>query len=264
MTLPLFGFPRLPAERQRNVGGALEEHFKTKPKYSIEVTRSAHAVIEATPALGRSDDMPLFTIDGATDSVLSAIYRIVQSIQKGLVATVVPLGHVQQAQLEAAELIDATWFPNGIGFIHDSVGLQHAAMASIRSSLSDTETGPALKAAVKTLGLGPLVDHFLSHATLYAKKLGLAGAVVTDADGEPRDPSDVWHDAFVKLAIDVMSAYRDDPAKQKTLLGSYESQLAEYRAEQAKNRKRAEKKAKAEAAKAEAAKAEGEAKKSDS
>lgn len=57
----------------------------------------------------------------------------------------------------------------------------------------------------------------------------------------------------MKFAIDVMSAYSDDAAKQKTLLGSYESQLAEYRADQAKERKRANKKAKAEAqAKAEA------------
>ncbi|APR80605.1 Hypothetical protein A7982_05952 [Minicystis rosea] len=249
-------------ERQRNVGGSLDEHFKSKPKYNAEVTRSAHAVIEATKALGRGDDMPLFTIDSATDSVLSAIYRVEQSIQKGLVATIVSLGPEQQAQLDAAELIDTTWFPDGIGFIHGSAGIQHAAMASIRSSLTDAETGPAIKAAVETLGLGPLVAHFLSHATLYAKKLGLAGEAVTD--GEPRDPSDVWHDAFMKLAIDVMSAYRDDPAKQKTLLGSYESQLAEHRAELSKSRKRAEKKAKAEAAKRDGEAKNDAAKKSDS
>jgi hypothetical protein len=264
----MFALSRLSAERQRNVGSALEAHFKTKPKYTAEVTRGALAVIEATSALGRSDDLPMFTIDGATDSVVSAIYRVAQAIQKGLVATVVPLSAEQQAQLDAAVLIETTWFPHGIGFIRDAVGIQYAAMGAIRRSLSDPESGPALKEAVKTLGLGPLVEHFMTHAALYAKKLGLAGEVVTEAKGEPRDPSDVWHEAFVSFAIDVMSAYRNDPAKQKTLLGSYESQLAEYRAELAKNRKRAEKKAKAEAAKGEATEAEaakGEAvKKSDS
>jgi hypothetical protein len=125
-------------------------------------------------------------------------------------------------------------------------------MLSIRNSLTDKDQGPAIKSAIKSLGLAPLVDHFVLHAALYAKKLGLAGEIV-DSGNEPRDPSDVWHDLYVQLAIDVSSAYRADPAKQKTLLGSYESQLAEYREDQAKARKRAAKKAQAEA---DAAKAE--------
>lgn len=261
----MFTLPRLPAARQRNVGSALEEHFKSKPQYKEAVVNSARAVIEATAALGRSDDVSMFTIDVATDSVISAIYRVVQSLQKGLTTTVVPLGPQQQAQADAAALIEEAWFSDGVGFIHGTVGIQNSAMTSIRKSLVDPDEGPALKAAIKTLGIGPLVDHFLAHAVVYAKKLGLAGEVVDDPEGEQRDPSDVWHDVYVKFAIDVMSAYRDDPAKLKTLLGSYESQLAEYRAEAAKERKR-EKKAKAEAeakAKAEAdakAKAEADAK----
>ncbi|MFS8068980.1 MAG: hypothetical protein ACMG6S_21675 [Byssovorax sp.] len=128
------------------------------------------------------------------------------------------------------------------------------SMLSIRKSLTDPDQGPAIQAAVKALGFAPLVDHFLLHAALYAKKLGLAGEIV-DSGNEPRDPSDVWHDLYVKFAIDVSSAYRADPAKQKTLLGSYDSQLAEYRVDQAKARKRAAKKSEAEAPKA---KAEGE------
>jgi hypothetical protein len=255
----MFTLPRLPAERQRNVGSALEEHFKSKPKYTAEVMRGALAVIEATPALGVSNELPMFTIDVATDGVVSAIFRIVQAVQKGLVTAVIPLGPEQQALLDAAALIDAAWYPHGIGFIRDSVGVQHAAMTSIRKSLTDTEQGPAIKAAIKTLGLGPLVDHFVLHAALYAKKLGLAGEIV-DTAIDPRDSSDVWHDLYVKFAIDVSSAYRADPAKQKTLLGSYESQLAEYRADQAKERKRAAKKTKADA---DAAQAEADAAKAD-
>ena len=251
----MFTLPRLPEERQRNVGSALEEHFKSKPKYSAEITQGALAVIEATRALGASDDLPMFTIDVATDGVLSAIYRIEQAFQKGLVAAVIPLGPGQKALLDAAVLLDGAWFPSGIGFIRDSVGVQNAAMVSIRNSLTDKEHGTAIKAALKTLGLAPLVDHFLLHAALYAKKLGLAGEIV-DSGNEPRDPSDIWHDLYVQLAIDVSSAYRTDPAKQKTLLGSYESQLAEYRADQAKARKRAAKKTKAEA---DATKAEADA-----
>jgi hypothetical protein len=245
----MFTLPRLPETRQRNVGSALEQHFKSKPKYSAEITQGALAVIEATRALSASDDLPMFTIDVATDGVLSAIYRIEQAVQKGLVATVIPLGPAQQAMLDGA------WFPSGIGFIKDSVGVQNAAMLSIRNSLTDKDQGPAIKSAIRSLGLAPVVDHFVLHAALYAKKLGLAGEIV-DSGNEPRDPSDVWHDLYVQLAIDVSSAYRADPAKQKTLLGSYESQLAEYREDQAKERKRAAKKAQAEA---DAAKAETDA-----
>ncbi len=244
----MFTLPRLPEERQRNVGSALEEHFKSKPKYSAEIMHGAQAVIEATRALGASNDLPIFTVDVATDSVLSAIYRIEQAFQKGLVASVIPLGPAQQALLDAALLLDGAWFPSGIGFIHDSPGVQNSAMISIRKSLTDPDQGPAIKAAIKTLGLAPMIDHFLLHAALYAKTLGLAGEIA-DSGAEPRDPSDVWHDLYVQLAIDVSSAYRADPAKQKTLLGSYESQLAEYREDQAKARKRAAKtKAQADAA----------------
>ncbi len=256
----MFTLPRLPEERQRNVGSALEEHFKSKPKYTSEVIHGAHAVIEATRALGASNDVPIFTIDVATDSVVSAIYRIEQAVQKGLVASVIPLAPAQQAMLDAAVLLDGAWFPSGIGFIHDSVGVQSSAMLSMRKTLTDPDQGPAINAAMKTLGLAPLVDHFVAHATLYAKKLGLAGEIAESGD-EPRDPSDVWHDLYVQLAIDVSSAYRADPAKQKTLLGSYESQLAEYRADQAKERKRAAARAKATAAAKAKAEADAAAKK---
>jgi hypothetical protein len=251
----MFTLPRLPEERQRNVGSALEEHFRSKPKYASEVVHGAHAVIEATRSLGASSDVPIFTVDVATDSVLSAIYRIEQAVQKGLVASVIPLGPAQQAMLEAAVLLDGAWFPGGIGFIHDSVGVQNSAMISIRKSLTDPDQGPAINAAIKMLGLAPLVDHFVTHAVLYAKKLGLAGEIAASGE-EPRDPSDLWHDLYVQLAIDVSSAYRADPAKQKTLLGSYESQLAEHRADQAKERKRAAARAKTVAA---AARTEAEA-----
>jgi len=228
----MFTLPRLPEDRQRNVGDALDAHFKTKPKYSAEVMSSALAVIKATPALGAANDLPMFTIDVATVGVLSAIYRVEQAVQKGLTVAAIPLGPAQQTMLDAAVLLDGAWFPSGIGFIRGSVGVQNAAMMSIRNSLKDKDKGPAIKAAIKTLGLGPLVDHFVLHAARYAKKLGLAGEIVESAT-DSRDPSDVGHDLYVQLAIDVSSAYRTDPAKQKTLLGSYESQLAEYRSDQA-------------------------------
>lgn len=242
----MFNLPRLPEDRQRNVGSALEEHLKSKPRYSAEILRGVGAVIEATRALGASDEVPMFTVDVATDGVISAIYRIEQAVQKGLTATVIPLGPQQQALLDAALLVDAAWFPSGIGFIRGSTGVQNAAMLAIRKSLTDPEQGPTIKAAVKALGLGPLVDHFVLHALLYAKKLGLAGEIVESA-GVPRDPSDVWHDLYVQFAIDVSSAYRADAATRQTLLGSYERQLAEYRGDQAKARKRSAKKAKSDA-----------------
>lgn len=245
----MFTLPRLPVERQRNVGTALEEHFKTGPTYPPAILSGAQAVIAATADLARSTQPSLFTIDGATDTVISAVYRILDDFQRGYAATIVALDAAQRAQLEAAELLEGAWFPEGIGFIHDSPGFQNDAMRAVRTSLADPEKGAAIQAAVDLLGLGPLVQRLLAHMALYAKKLGLAGEVVTAAPGEPRDPTDVWHDVYTAFAIDVNAAFRDDPATRMTLVGAYESQLGEHRADMAKLRKRvrAEAKAKAEA-----------------
>jgi hypothetical protein len=239
------------------VGNALAELFKTNPSYTPEVTKGAQAVIAATAALS-AGEMSMFTIDVATDSVLAALHRTLQDIQRGYVSNVIPLSPEQKAELDAAVFLEEAWFPAGIGFIRQSVGLQHAAMTEIRKSLVDKDEGPAVQAAVTTLGIGHRVEHFTAHAALYARKLGLAGEVVTDPNEAEPDPSDAWHALYVKFAIDASSAYKSDPATVETLLGSYERQIEEYHADLAKERKRAARREKAEAeAKA---KAEAEAK----
>jgi hypothetical protein len=253
-----FTVPRLPVPRQRNVGNALAELFKTNPSYTPEVTKGAQAVIAATPALS-AGEMSMFTIDVATDSVLAALHRTLQDIQRGYVNNVIPLSPEQKAELDAAVFLEETWFPAGIGFIRQSVGLQHAAMTEIRKSLVDKDEGPAVQAAITTLGLGHRVEHFTAHAALYARKLGLAGEVVTDPNQAEPDPSDAWHALYVKFAIDTSSAYRTDPATVETLLGSYERQVEEHRNDLAKERKRAVKKAKEEEQAAAEAKAKAEA-----
>ena len=240
-----FTLPRLPIPRQRNVGNALDAHFKANPTYTKEVTAGALALIAATPALS-GDDVSMFTIDVATDGVLSAIYRVVQDYQRGFVDSVIPLGAEQKVLRDAANLLEETWFPAGIGFIRESVGLQHEAMTAIRKSMTHPDKGPAIQAAIKALGMGALVDHFVLHAALYARKLGLAGEVVTDpAEADP-DPSDAWHRLYLQFAVDTMSAYKNEPATLETLLGSYQRQVEEHHTDLAKERRRAARKAKAE------------------
>lgn len=267
----MFNLTRLPETHQRNVGNALEAHLAATPKpvYVPAVMKSAAAVIARTAGLGESGGPTLFVVDRKTDTVIACILRTVQGYQKAFSNPVVPLSPEQQAWVEAADLVQETWFPDGLGFIHASASEQNVVMTAMRKALHADQTGPALQQAIQTLGMRPLVDLFISHAHLYAKKLGVAGEVVTGEDVEPADPSDRWHEAYLQFAIDVSSAYRDDPATRETLLGSYERQLAEYRADQAKDRKKekaAEEKAKADAeakAKADAeakAKADAEAK----
>jgi hypothetical protein len=233
----VFTLPHLPVERQRNVGNALEALFKSKPRYTQAVAARARAVIEATALLPRSPGTTIFTVDNATDGVISSIFHIVEAFDRSYASTLVPLDAEQQAQQQAARLIEHEWFADGPGFIHKSVGLQLDIMVAMKESLADETKGPALKAAIDLLGLSPLVGRLLAHIDLYARTLGQAGKVVTDV--APADPGDAWHGLYVAFAIDATSAYADDPAALATLLGPYEAQLKEYRRDQAKARRKA-------------------------
>ena len=229
---------RLPVERQRNVGAALADIFKGKTSYHADVVLRAKAVIAATATLAVPESPSMFTIDRATDSVVTAIHRILAAWHKGLTDAVVPLNAEQEAALAAAEILDEAWFANGIGFIHELVGLQCDALLAIQKTLRE----PEIQKAIKTLGLGPLVEHMESHTALYAKALGLT------ADSEVKAPeggeSQAWHDAFVRYAASVLVHYPDDAEAQRALLGSYEKQLQEHRAalQRERRRQRAKKK----------------------
>jgi hypothetical protein len=181
---------------------------------------NAKAVIAATKALKAPDAPSMFVVDRATDSVVTAIHRALDTWETGLPDTVVPLDAEQRAVLAAAALLRATWFPGGISFIHDATGLQCDALLAIRKTLNDPKQGPEIQKAVKTLGLGPLVNHLSSHTALYARTLGLT------ADGETPTPeaaaSQAWHDAYLLFAASVMVHYAADAETRKMLLGSYE------------------------------------------
>lgn len=227
---------RLPIERQRNVGAALGDIFKGKTTYKADITANAKAVIGATKALKAPEGASMFVIDRATDSVITAIRRVIEAWEKGLPDSVVPLDAEQQESVAAAALLDAAWFPYGIGFIHDAVGLQCDALLEIRKTLNDPKQAPEVQRAIKTLGLGQLVKHLSSHTTLYARALGLTadGDTPTAEEGA----SQAWHNAYVLFAASVMVHYADDAEARKALLGSYERQLQEHRAGAQKERRR--------------------------
>jgi hypothetical protein len=193
---------------------------------------NAKAVIAATAPLAAPGGPSMFTIDRATDGVVTAIHRIQEAWERGLTDAVIPLDAEQQAALAAVNLLNEAWFANGIGFIHDAVGLQCDALLAIEKTLSD----PEISKAIKTLGHGPLVHHLSSHTALYAKTLGLT------ADGEAstseQSASQTWHDAYVLFAASVMVHHANDPEARASLLGSYEKQLQEHRAAAQKERRR--------------------------
>lgn len=184
----------------------------------------------------------MFTIDRTTDVVVTAIFRNLEATERALTGTLVPLGPQQQAALDAAATLKQAWFADGIGFIHNQVGLECDALLEIKKATNDPEKGPAIKKAIKTLGLGPQVDHLFAHIAVYARKLGLT------ADGEEETTESAagrkWHDAYVLFAASVMVAYANDAETRKTLLGSYERQLQEHRAGLQKERVRAKAKKK--------------------
>lgn len=238
--------PTLPPERQRNVGLALQDFFGKPNQEPAAVAQRAQAVIEATAGLKDSDEHSLFIVDGATDSVLTALHRICGDVEKALVDTVVPLGPEQIAHAQAAQLCNDSLFPEGIEFTRDSTGVQHGVMIQMRDTLNDPEKGPPLSAALTTLGLKPIVDHLLLHLDLYSKKLGLVGSSVIEPTMD--EASRAWHEAYVVFAATVVAAHAADPAAQKALLGTYDKQLEEHRADKARARRRA-RKAQAEALK---------------
>lgn len=228
----MLALPRLPIERQRNVGRALADVFNDEVSYKPEVVGRAKTVIAATEGLEDPGGHSMFSVDRATDSVITAIYRALDAWTKGLTDAVLPLEPEQQAALAAAEVLDSAWFPDGIEFVHEVVGLQHDALAGIQKTLAKKE----IKDAVETLGLGPMVAHLSRHTALYAKTLGLTAE--GEAGAPESGPSQTWHDAYMLFAASVVTSYSDDAETRKVLLGSYESQLREHRAAMRKERRK--------------------------
>ncbi len=228
----MLGLSRIPIERQRNVGAALADIFKSKTPYKADVVSRAKEVIAATSALAETGGPSMFAVDRATDSVVTAIYRMLDAWEKGLTDAVLPLTAEQQAALAAVDVLQTAWFSNGIDFIHEVVGLQHDALAAIRKTFAEQP----IKQAVQTLGLGPMVERLSSHTALYSKTLGLSADSEAEASGS--SAGQAWHDAYVLFTATVMTAYADDAEARKVLLGSYEKQLQEHRAAMQKERRR--------------------------
>jgi hypothetical protein len=233
--------PRISIERQRNVGRALVDTLalRRKPLIDADVARAALLVTTATDALVPVAGADAITIDRSTDSVLSAIWRVLLSWERGGTDRVVAPAPALVASLAAARRLRERWFPQGIAFIQESMANQWDALAQILATLSEK----SVRADHERLGLAPLVDHLSAHGALYKQARG-AG----DAHGTP-GPGDVWHDAYTAFAAAVMTRYAGDNEMRATLTSRYDQELREFRTERRLSRQSAKKKAK-EAAKA--------------
>jgi hypothetical protein len=221
---------KLPPERQRNTSEGLSDLFKEGHGHAPDVARAARAVIEATPAAGVTEGPQLPEVDRATDPIVRAIHRILQTWEQGLHGRLLTPDAQQQASLDAADLLQHRWFGSGDGFLQAGAGVEYDGLRIIEQSLPE----PAIKAAVDLLGLGPLVTALAAHIALYRQALGLS---VNSTSTTVPD----WHGALQLYAASVLVAYPNEPTTRDTLMAPYTRQLAEHRADLRTARKKAKK-----------------------
>lgn len=224
---------RLDGERQLTVGAALREAI-TKPRNPALLAGTlsrAEVVLALTSELRAVIGAPPGIVDRATDTVVTAFDHAIADQMRALIGDVVPLGEAQQQAASRLALIRTRVFVRGTGFIRRPMDLEWAALTEVREAMQD----PEVAAAIDAQGLRPVADHLLAHIARYAQALGdeagSAGSAVEKA-------SEAWHQAFKRLAAQVMLDYDGDPATQRELLGAYETQLEEQRAAQRSARAR--------------------------
>ena len=216
---------RLPSERQLSVSNALKEAItkpRTPPLQDTTLSR-AQAVLATTSELRVHVSAPPGQVDRATGTVVSAFGRAVAEQERALLDSVVPLDEEQQMAASRLQLIRTRVFRRGTQFIRRTMDLEWPALCEVREAVED----PTVMDAIEGQGLRPVVDHLLRHIALYAQALGheagAAGSAVEKA-------SHAWHEAFKRLAAQVLLDYEHDEATRRELLGPYEAQLDEQRA----------------------------------
>ncbi|EYF08562.1 hypothetical protein [Chondromyces apiculatus] len=214
----------LEVDRQINVGNALGPilaALRPTPLQSTTVTRG-DAVIAATLALLNARGTPPKLVDQATDSVVTAFDRTLDTREQMLRDTLVPLGPQQLEALGRLRFLRARLFPTGTTFIRLPMELEWRHLTELKTHLEDDE----VVAAIEALGLQPEVEHVSAHLERYGRALGQDGG---GAGRATELASTAWHEAFRRFAAQVLADYGDDLATQRELLGPYEAQLVQQR-----------------------------------
>lgn len=229
----LLSLPRLPVARQRNVTRELAEALAGKARKNAPagLLPLADAVLAAGEGLAATGENSAFAIDVATDRVVAGIYAVARAWAKGLPDGVVALSPEQRRLRAAAQTILREAFARGTGFIHRPMDLEYDALVALVEALER----PAVAAAVKTLALGPMVDHLRAHLAPY-------GFAVKNPAGEDLGAASArWHAAFRTLAGAVPAHDDATGSWSKTLLGAYQRELKAHQDDAARQRRAAKK-----------------------
>ena len=230
----VFRLQNLPVERQRNVGRALGvtlDRTRAQP-LTPRTVEAGRNVVSITVQLEDPPKVASIAVDMSTDRVVTATHRILRAWTKGLAGDLVALEPAQQESLNAAQFLMTRWFANGIRFVRQQMSIEWDGLQPIITSFDD----PEVIAAVEKLGLGSLVAHLKKHAVLYGQTIGLG-------EGKPKEARDqaevqnTWQEAMKRFVVVVLADYPDDEKTCTELLGVYEQQLEEHRAELAAARK---------------------------
>lgn len=216
---------RLELNRQLVVSNAVSESLAADRPVPILATTRARA--EAL--LAAADQVRLFTghtakqVDHATDSVVVHFEKALEHHAGILRASVVPLRAAQSDTLRRLHLVRARLFPQGTGYIRQTMDLQFPALILLRDRMAE----PEIAAAIDALGLRGAADHVLAHIALYAR---FVGRDVGSSTAGAEDAGAAWTAAFQLFAAQVLLDYQHDEAMRRELLGPYEAQVELQRA----------------------------------
>ncbi len=230
----MIDLPRLTLYRQRRVFLALRDLWNDKAALKPlhgDVRESLSAAVDAGANLTPERELPPLVLDNTTDVVFGAFDDLLEAVERGMTDRVVrPLTDEQSRMKDAATTLRQQAFPEGTGYLVDSMAQQYKSMRATADAL---EKNADCVAAVKTLRVQWFVDHLTAHLAPY-------GRAVKAADGRDLEAvSDAFHDALVDLAVKTTAAHGRDADARRLVLGAFETELAAQRDEDRAARKRA-------------------------
>lgn len=233
----MLDLPRITLVRQRRVSQSLAELAKDKAfvkTLQAPVREALTATVAAGAGLDPGREIPVLLLDTTTDAVFNALDDLLEAVEKGMTDRVIrPLTEPQGRKKAAATTLRQRAFPDGTGYLTESMALQYAAMRKTADAL---ERDPECLAAVRELDLGWFVDHLVAH-------LGPYGRAVKAADGRDLEAeSDAFHRALVTLTVQTSAHHGADDALTKQVFGAYQTELDAQREEDRAARRRAKKK----------------------